>query len=141
MVTRKFRHKYNSSPKNRTSAQAMVVVFVFMCVISLTAININSYAHNLHRLVIRDINHLRAWNAAESGLVLWLSQLVRSVFPVPVGTGAGISAGTVNFLLPDLTNMSLAVAGEMQVSVVVNVSSVGGGSPFWIVEGVVTNWR
>jgi len=50
-------------------AQAMVVVFVYISVVSLLAIYLLTFASNLHNIVVREISHARAFYAAEAVLV------------------------------------------------------------------------
>ena len=53
----------------RNKAQAMVVVFIYISVVSLMAIYMMVYAANMHTMVIREINHTKAFYAAEAALI------------------------------------------------------------------------
>ena len=64
----------------RPRAQAMVIVFVYLVIIFLVAIALNIYAQNLHRLVIRHMNHMRALNAAETGMIAKLNHMATTWF-------------------------------------------------------------
>jgi hypothetical protein len=67
--------KKRSSRSKRERAQAMVVAFIYISVASLMAIYMISYANNLHQIVVREINHSRAFYAGQSGLVRALADL------------------------------------------------------------------
>lgn len=64
--------KMQKSRKNK--AQAMVVVFIYISVVSLMGIYMMVYAANLNQLVIREINHTKAFYAGEAGLINSFSQ-------------------------------------------------------------------
>ena len=53
----------------------MVVVFIYISVVSLMGIYMMVYAANLHDLVIRDINHEKAFYAAEAALIQSFTEL------------------------------------------------------------------
>ena len=59
----------------RDKAQAMVVVFIYISVVSLIGIYMMVYAANLNTLVIREINHDKAVYAGEAALIQSFSQL------------------------------------------------------------------
>ncbi len=59
----------------RNKAQAMVVVFIYISVVSLMGIYMMVYAANLHNMVIREINHTKAFYAGEAALIQSFSQL------------------------------------------------------------------
>jgi hypothetical protein len=74
--------------KNR--AQAMVVVFVYISVVSLMGIYLMMYAANLHSIVVREINHTRAFYAAEAGLIRTLARHGSGgSFTVPIPDASG----------------------------------------------------
>ncbi|MBU1088186.1 MAG: hypothetical protein KKD05_11810 [Candidatus Omnitrophica bacterium] len=68
---------------DREKAQAMVVSFIYVSIVSLIAIYMMSYAHNLNKVVSRDIKHSMSFYAAEGALirVMSLRELGR---PTPV---------------------------------------------------------
>ncbi len=58
--------------KNKTKkqkAQAMVVAFIYVCVISLIGIYMMTYAKNLHDIVVREVRHSMGFYAGEAGLI------------------------------------------------------------------------
>lgn len=55
--------------KKRESAQAMIVVFVYISVVSLIGIYLMLMAGNLHSLVAREIRLTQAFYAAQAALV------------------------------------------------------------------------
>lgn len=79
----------------RNKAQAMVVVFIYISVVSLMGIYMMVYAANLHNMVIREINHEKGFYAGEAALIQSFSQLcngeaagavVNMTFPPPPAT-------------------------------------------------------
>ena len=62
----------------------MVVVFVYISVVSLMGIYMMVYAANLHNMVIREINHEKAFYAGEAALIQSFSQLCN-------GAGAAVN--------------------------------------------------
>ena len=80
--------------RKRNKAQAMVVVFIYISVVSLMGIYMMVYAANLNKLVIREINHAKGFYAGEAALIQSFSQIcngggarVNMTFPPPAGPG------------------------------------------------------
>ena len=65
--------KRQKSKKNK--AQAMVVVFIYISVVSLMGIYMMVYAANLNNIVTREINHTQAFYAGEAALIQGFSQM------------------------------------------------------------------
>lgn len=128
-------NKIPCDTKKRRRAQAMVVVFVYLCIIFLVAINLHTYAQNMHRLVIRSLNHLRAMNAAEAGIVATLSHMSNSFF-----AGALDPSGPT-FAFPKTAAMSSLKYPGMTppCNVTVNVINNTGGN--YTVRSRVSGWR
>jgi len=103
----------------KNKAQAMVVVFIYISVVSLMAIYLMMYAANLHSIVIRNINHTRAFYAGEAGLIQSLAR-----------QGAGTS---LSVPIPDASGNVMAV----------NVASTGTGigGTYREITATVSNWR
>ena len=59
----------------RNKAQAMVVVFIYISVVSLMGIYMMIYAANLNRIIIREINHAKGVYAGEAALIQSFTQL------------------------------------------------------------------
>lgn len=106
--------KKTISNKKREKAQAMVVVFVYISVMSLMGIYMMLYASNLHNLVIREINYQRAFYAAEAGLLHSYSNLCN---------GGG---GDLNLSFPPMT---------------VGVTATGIGNGFSRIRAIVSDWQ
>lgn len=104
----------------RNKAQAMVVVFIYISVVSLMAIYLMMYAANLHSIVIREINHTRAFYAGEAGLIQSLS--------------AQGAAGTLTVPIPDATS------GQV---ITVNITSTATGidGSYREIKAAVSGWR
>ncbi|MCG2712191.1 MAG: hypothetical protein L6416_07720 [Candidatus Omnitrophica bacterium] len=84
----------------RNKAQAMVVVFIYISVVSLLGIYMMVYAANLHNMAIREINHAKAFYAGEAALIQSFSQLCNG----------GAAAVNMTFGNP-ATPITVAVAG------------------------------
>ena len=67
--------------QKRNKAQAMVVVFIYISVVSLMGIYMMVYASNLHNMVIREINYTKAFYAGEAALIQSFSQLCNASPP------------------------------------------------------------
>lgn len=98
----------------RNKAQAMVVVFIYISVVSLMGIYMMVYAANLHNLVIREINHEKAFYAGEAALIQSFSQLCNG------------EAAAVNMTFPPMT-------------VVVDAAAAPDG--YTRIRATVTNWQ
>ena len=103
----------------KNKAQAMVVVFIYISVVSLMAIYLMMYAANLHSIVVRDIAHTRAFYAGEAGLIQSLaSQGAATSLSVPIPDASG-NVMTVN----------------------VASSGTGIGGTYRQISATVSNWR
>lgn len=98
----------------RNKAQAMVVVFVYISVVSLIGIYMMLYAANMHNLVIREINYTKGFYAGEAALIQSYSQLCN-------GGGAA-----VNITFPPAT---------------VAVNTVAAPDGYTRIRATVTNWQ
>lgn len=98
----------------RNRAQAMVVVFIYISVVSLMGIYMMTYAANLHNLVIREINHEKAFYAGEAALIRAFSQLCN----------ANALSGNMSF--PPMT-------------VTINTAAAPDG--YTRIEATVSNWQ
>ena len=99
----------------RTKAQAMVVVFIYISIVSLIGIYMMMYAVNLHNMVIREINHTKAFYAGEAALIQSFSQLC---------DGGGASVGSM--LFPPVT---------------VVVDAAGAPDGYTRIRATVSNWQ
>ncbi|MBU1044661.1 MAG: hypothetical protein KJ915_09740 [Candidatus Omnitrophica bacterium] len=59
----------------REKAQAMVVAFIYISIVSLIAVYMMAYANNLHNVVVRNIKHSMSFYAAEGALIRVMSLL------------------------------------------------------------------
>jgi len=60
--------------KFNNKAQAIIIIFVYMGVVSLMGIFLIKYAANLNHLVVQQLNHAKAVNAAEAGVIRRLTE-------------------------------------------------------------------
>ncbi|MFH1092870.1 MAG: hypothetical protein V1739_01790 [Candidatus Omnitrophota bacterium] len=97
----------------RNKAQAMVVVFIYISVVSLMGVYMMVYAANLNTLVIREINHTKAFYAGEAALIQSFASLCG---------GGGVS----NMSFPPMT---------------VTVDSAGIGNGYTRIRATVSNWQ
>ena len=85
------------SKSKKNKAQAMVVVFIYISVVSLMGIYMMVYAANLNKMVIREMNQTKAFYAGEAALIQSFSQLCVGGVPdvsmeFPFGMTADIDA-------------------------------------------------
>lgn len=102
-----------SKKDKKNKAQAMIVVFIYISIVSLIGIYLMLLASNLHEQVIRQINHSRGFYAAEASLInaflrrsggtTWGSSVM--TFPATSDTsGAGGGGITVNIIRTNIGN-------------------------------------
>ncbi|MCP4648991.1 MAG: hypothetical protein GY853_02760 [PVC group bacterium] len=95
--------------KNKNNkAQAMVVVFVYISVISLIAVQITTYASSLRKFVGREILHTKAFYAAEAGLIRKMEEFYFDA-NIPYVVNAGV--GVANFQFPEIELIPATKAG------------------------------
>ncbi len=98
----------------REKAQAMVVVFIYISVVSLMGIYMMVYAANLHNMVIREINYTKAFYAGEAALVQSFTQLCTA------------GAAAVNITFPPMS---------------VTVDSAAAPDGYTRIRATVSNWQ
>ena len=107
------------SKSKKNKAQAMVVVFIYISVVSLMGIYMMVYASNLHNMVIREINYEKGFYAGEAGLIQSFSQL---------SSGAGGAAVTMTF-------------GDLANPIRVGVTGVSIGNGYTRIRAIVRDWQ
>ncbi len=82
----------------KNKAQAMVIVFVYLSVISLMGIYMMTYASNLHTFVAKEVKHQKALNAAESGMVMAMVRMSNGLggnFAFTTVTGITVTSSVI----------------------------------------------
>ena len=113
----------------RNKAQAMVVVFIYISVVSLMGIYMMVYAANLHNMVIREINHTKAFYAGEAALIQSFSQLCNAA-PPP----ATIADAVVNMTFPP-------PPGHTGVPMTAVVTGADIGNGYIRIRATVSDWQ
>ncbi|MBU4479368.1 MAG: hypothetical protein KKH34_09845 [Candidatus Omnitrophica bacterium] len=82
--------------KKNNKAQAMVIVFVYLSIVSLIGIYLMTYAMNLHDLAVREIYHSRAYYLAEAALIINLTRLYTGLAVIDFPEFSPITVTVVN---------------------------------------------
>ncbi len=126
--------------KNRNNkAQAMIVVFVYVGVLALIAVYVTTYANNLHRMAVKNINHTKAFYAAEAGIIRQMA--VAQLAADPTNPTTVVIAA---FDFPDLGEIPPGTDpthDRLQCTVTVSVSNAGMAhtDEYWI-RSTVSDW-
>jgi len=134
-------NEISGTTKKLRRGQAMVVVFVYLCIIFLVAINLHIYAQNMHRLVVRSLNHLRAMNAAEAGVVATLNQMASSLFAGALNTNNSAFTFPNTAAMASFVNDPLNRTPTCDVNVNVTPAPLPALPGDYTVRSTVTNWR
>ena len=108
--------------KKNIKAQALVIVFVYVSVCMLIGIYMMYYAHSLHNLVVRNINHSKAYYAGEAALITGLSEMFY---------GGAVTTGAMSFPV-DTGGSSLITVG---------LTSTDIGSGYRRIRATVSDWQ
>ena len=106
------------SKSKKNKAQAMVVVFIYVSVVSLMGIYMMVYAANLNQTVIREINYEKGFYAGEAGLIQSFCE--------------GGTAETITFPPPP---------GKTSTPMTVVVTPVDIGNGYTRIRAVVRDWQ
>ena len=106
--------KIRQPKTKRQKAQAMVVSFIYISIVSLMAVYLMSYAHNLHSLVAKELKHSQAFYAGEAAMIRAMTECYR---------GATVTSSW------NLTPMSISIS----------TTSLTGGTRR--IRAVVSNWQ
>lgn len=114
--------------KKNNRAQALILVFVYISLVSIVGLSLMTYAGKLRKLVGRHTLRARAFYAAEAGLIMRMTQLYN------------ITAVTPNITFPDTTIMDGAYDQAWTCTVLTSVVANPEPTTF-LLRARVQNWR